>query len=145
MAARVNLGGPRTVPPGTASASTTVASAPQATAGGSAPTLDTSRRTAIVEAAERVGPSVVTLSVVQTRVVQTSPVPMGNEFFEPFFRDMIPQYRYREQIPTMGSGFIISKDGYVMTNEHVVHGADRITAILPDGRNLTGRLVGSHP
>src|SRR5207342_2378209 len=51
--------------------------------------VDRSRRTAIVEAAQRVGPSVVTLSVVQTRVVQTSPVPMGNEFFEPFFRDMI--------------------------------------------------------
>src|SRR5881396_3973919 len=52
-------------------------------------TVDRSRRTAIVEAAQRVGPSVVTLSVVQTRVVQTSPVPLGNEFFEPFFRDMI--------------------------------------------------------
>jgi len=107
--------------------------------------VDHSRRTAIVEAAQRVGPSVVTLSVVQTRVVQTSPVPLGNEFFEPFFRDMIPQYRYREQIPSMGSGFIISKDGYVLTNEHVVHGADKITVILSDGRSFSGRIVGSHP
>ncbi|HKW50755.1 MAG TPA: trypsin-like peptidase domain-containing protein [Candidatus Eisenbacteria bacterium] len=107
--------------------------------------VDRTRRTAIVEAAQRVGPSVVTLSVVQTRVVQTSPVPLGNEFFEPFFRDMIPQYRYREQIPSMGSGFIISKDGYVLTNEHVVHGADKITVILSDGRSFTGRIVGSHP
>ncbi len=107
--------------------------------------VDRSRRTAIVEAAQRVGPSVVTLSVVQTREVQTSPVPLGSEFFEPFFRDMIPQYRYREQIPSMGSGFIISKDGYVLTNEHVVHGADKITVILSDGRSFVGRLVGSHP
>lgn len=105
--------------------------------------LDRSRRTAIVEAAERVGPSVVTLSVVQTRVVQTSRGPFGNDFFEPFFRDMIPQYRYREQIPSMGSGFIISQDGYVLTNEHVVHGADKITVILSDGRSFPGRLVGS--
>jgi serine protease Do len=107
--------------------------------------LHDSRRTAIVEAAQRVGPSVVTLSVEQTRVVQTSPVPFGSDFFEPFFRDMIPQYRYRETIPSMGSGFIISADGYVLTNEHVVRAADKITVILPDGRNFAGKIVGVHP
>ncbi len=117
------------------------AASPPAASATASPAIDNSRRTAIVEAAERVGHAVVTLSVVQTRVVSTTP----GDFFEPFFRDMIPQYRYREQIPSMGSGFIISKDGYVLTNEHVVHGADRITAILPDGRNLTGKIVGSHP
>jgi serine protease Do len=110
-----------------------------------AETIDRSRRTAIVEAAQRVGPSVVTLSVVQTRVVQTAPMPLGNDFFEPFFRDMIPQYRYRERIPNMGSGFIISQDGLVLTNDHVVQGAEKITVILSDGRNFTGRIIGSHP
>jgi serine protease Do len=107
--------------------------------------LDASRRTAVVRAVERVGPSVVTLSVVQTRVVQTSPLTLGDEFFEPFFRDMIPQYRYREQIPSMGSGFIISSDGTVLTNEHVIRGAEQIKAILPDGRAFAGRVVGAHP
>ena len=126
---------PDAVPSATAAESATAA--PEA--------IDRSRRTAIVEAAQRVGPSVVTLSVVQTRVVQTAPVPLGNEFFEPFFRDMIPQYRFREQIPSMGSGFIISKEGYVLTNEHVVHGANKITVILSDGRSYQGRIVGSHP
>ncbi len=107
--------------------------------------LADSRRTAIVEAAERAGPAVVTLSVVQTRVVQTAPVPMGSDFFEPFFRDMIPSYRYREEIPSMGSGFIISQKGYVLTNEHVVHAAEKITVILADGRSFIGRVVGAHP
>ncbi len=102
-----------------------------------------SRKTAIVEAAQRVGPSVVTISVVQTRMVQS--VPFGTEFFEPFFRDMIPSYRYREQIPSMGSGFIISSKGYVLTNEHVVRGAEKITVILADGRSFTGKVLGSHP
>src|SRR5207245_3206343 len=102
-----------------------------------------SRRTAIVAAAQRVGPSVVTISVVQTREVQTSP--FASEFFEPFFRDMLPSYRYREQIPSMGSGFIISSKGYVLTNEHVVRGADKITVILADGRSFTGKVLGSHP
>jgi len=45
----------------------------------------------------------------------------------------------------MGSGFIISPDGYVLTNEHVIRGADQIKAILPDGRSFAGRVVGSHP
>jgi len=107
--------------------------------------LDGSRRTAIVRAAERVGPAVVTLSVVQTRVVQTSPLALGDEFFEPFFKDMIPSYRYQEQIPSMGSGFIISNQGYVLTNEHVIRGAQEIKAILPDGRSFTGKVIGSHP
>jgi serine protease Do len=101
------------------------------------------RRTAIVEAAHRVGPSVVTISVVQTRMVQSTP--FGSEFFEPFFRDMIPSYRYREQIPGMGSGFIISPKGYVLTNEHVVNGAEKITVILADGRSFTGKVLGAHP
>ncbi|TMQ49396.1 MAG: trypsin-like serine protease [Candidatus Eisenbacteria bacterium] len=101
------------------------------------------RRTAIVEAAHRVGPAVVTISVVQTRMVQSTP--FGSEFFEPFFRDMIPSYRYREQIPGMGSGFIISPKGYVLTNEHVVSGAEKITVILADGRSFTGKVLGSHP
>ena len=103
----------------------------------------TSRRTAIVQAAERIGPAVVTISVVQTRLVQS--VPFGSDFFEPFFRDMIPSYRYREQIPGMGSGFIISQKGYVLTNEHVVRGAEKITVILADGRSFTGKVVGSQP
>jgi serine protease Do len=109
------------------------------------PSIDDSRRTAIVEAAQRVGPSVVTLSVVQTRVVQTSPLPFGNDFFEPFFRDMIPQYRYREEIPSMGSGFIISPKGYVLTNEHVVRGAEKITVTLPDARSMQAKVLGIHP
>jgi serine protease Do len=45
----------------------------------------------------------------------------------------------------MGSGFIISADGLVLTNEHVIRGASQIKAILPDGRSFTGHVVGAHP
>lgn len=124
-------------------ASLFAAAAPESTATFREP--GESRHTAIVEAARRVGPSVVTLSVEQTRVVQTSPLPFGSDFFEPFFRDMIPQYRYREVIPTMGSGFVVSGDGYVLTNDHVVHAADKIKVILPDGRTFPGKVIATHP
>ena len=137
------IGSSRLGPPGRTGGSGMLAAAPETTA--LPADLHASRRTAIVEAAERVGPAVVTLSVEQTRMVQTSPVPFGSEFFEPFFRDMIPQYRYKEVIPSMGSGFIVSRDGYVVTNAHVIQGASKITVILPDGRNFQARIIGVHP
>src|SRR5258705_6784360 len=45
----------------------------------------------------------------------------------------------------MGSGVVISSNGYVLTNEHVVRGAEKIPVILPDGRRFDGKVLGSHP
>jgi serine protease Do len=103
-----------------------------------------SRRNAIVLAAERVGPSVVSVSVLQTRVYRRSALdyPFDNDFFERFFR---PPLVYRERVPGLGSGFIIDKRGYVVTNEHVVHEAEEITVTLTDGTGVTGELIGSDP
>lgn len=102
-----------------------------------------SRRNAIVMAAERVGPSVVSVSVLQTRVYRRSALgyPFNDEFFQRFFHP--PLVEYREQVPGLGSGFIIDERGYVLTNEHVVHDAEEITVTLADGREMPGRLVGS--
>jgi len=95
------------------------------------------RQNAITRAAAEVGPDVVTISVIQTRIVR------GNLGFESFFSQyLLPRY-YREQVRSMGSGIILSSDGYIVTNDHVVQDADSIQVTLSDGRTFSAKLMGS--
>jgi serine protease Do len=64
---------------------------------------------------------------------------MFEEFFERFFRNA-PQSPHKQR--SLGSGFIISQDGYILTNDHVVDGADEIKVKLSDGREFTGEIRG---
>lgn len=101
--------------------------------------------------AEQLKPSVVNISTAKT-VKQRSPsfrgprTPGGgdpfDEFFERFFREA-PQSPHKER--ALGSGFIISADGYILTNDHVVDGADEIKVKLSDGREFSGEVRGLDP
>jgi serine protease Do len=91
-------------------------------------------------------PAVVNIS--SSRVVRTGNSPMAPFLNDPFFRQFfgnqsnIPRER-REQ--SLGSGVIVSPDGYVLTNNHVVDGATDIKVALSDKRELKGRVIGRDP
>jgi len=68
-----------------------------------------------------------------------------NEFFKRFQQDPRNDQRNRRPILAQGSGFIISEDGYVVTNHHVIDKASEISVTLDDGKKLEAKLIGSDP
>lgn len=67
---------------------------------------------------------------------------LKDPFFRRFFGDRAPP---DEQLASLGSGVIVSSDGYILTNFHVIDGADAIEVGLADGRKAAARLVGTDP
>jgi serine protease Do len=102
--------------------------------------ISASRTNAIVLAARKVSPAVVSVIVTQTRVVTYDP--FGGLGLDDFFRDFAPRRAYRQEVKSMGSGVIISTDGDVVTNAHVVLNATQIKVTLPDNRELPAELEG---
>jgi len=93
-------------------------------------------------------PSVVNISTSQVVEGRSSPempqLPPGSpfeEFFKEFFDRNMPERRSRRST-SLGSGFIISNDGYIVTNNHVIQDADEINVILHDDSRLKADLVG---
>jgi serine protease Do len=105
--------------------------------------ISNQRSNAIVLAAHVISPAVVSISVIQTKVVSTSPFfsPFSDDHFSEFFRDFFPEYYYKKQIKSLGTGVIISSDGYILTNEHVISNATDINITLPDGRQFKGTII----
>jgi serine protease Do len=103
-----------------------------------------SRQNAIVQAAQQVGPAVVSISVVQVRVVRQQPFfsPFGDQFFDDFWGSFFRPREYKEKVYGIGSGFIINSEGYILTNAHVVNGADQLKVTLTTGDEYEGKLVG---
>jgi serine protease Do len=106
--------------------------------------------------AARLSPMVVNVKVVKVEKVGSFPsfnLPRGEmpdgfkDFFNHFFQDMpnMPQGQQMPRIQGAGSGVIISKDGYVLTNNHVIEGAKEVTVTLADHQEYKARIVGRDP
>ncbi len=98
------------------------------------------------ELVEKQGPAVVNVSSTQiVRNAQSLPgipnLPKGDPFLE-FFNRFAPQLPRERESQSLGSGFIISDDGYIMTNAHVVGSADGITVRLTDKREFKAKVIG---
>ncbi len=106
-----------------------------------------SRQNAITRTVENVSPAVVGINVIEVReTVYRDPFRefFGDDpFFGPFFRDRFGDRTRRQEVRGLGSGFIISPDGYILTNDHVAGNAEEITVTLSDGRQFEAELIGS--
>jgi serine protease Do len=99
------------------------------------------------ELVERQGAAVVNVSTTQInrvpQLLQGMPnLPENDPFYE-FFRRFAPQVPREQESQSLGSGFIISADGYILTNAHVVDRAEKITVRLTDKREFKAKVIGS--
>jgi serine protease Do len=106
---------------------------------------------ALSEVADAVRPAVVNISTTSTETMEDNP--MGDMFNDPFFRRFFgdqfggghPGQKRKFKSSALGSGVIVSEHGYILTNNHVVKGAEEIKVILYDKREFKGKVVGTDP
>ena len=92
------------------------------------------------EAAGRAMPAVV--NILTSKALRQNHPLLRDPFFRKFFGDRLPR---EEHIASLGSGVIVSSEGFILTNNHVVAAADEIEVVLADGRKAPARVVGTDP
>lgn len=106
--------------------------------------ISASRRNAITTAVAKASPAVVGINVTQVREERVNPFG-GWGFRDPYLDQMMERYSrtYRYQVKGLGSGFLISKDGYIITNDHVAGDASEIVVTTTDGKEHKAQLIAS--
>ncbi|HTD02935.1 Do family serine endopeptidase [Undibacterium sp.] len=95
------------------------------------------------DAAKRAMPAVVNIYTTKEARQPNNPL-LSDPFFKRFFGDQLDRQQPERQ-SSLGSGVIVSPQGYILTNNHVVEAADEIDVVLPDGRKATAKVVGTDP
>jgi serine protease Do len=102
---------------------------------------------AFVAIAEHVTPAVV--SIQMERQARPAKVPRGGQQIPPgmedFFKQFDPRQQQQQPMEGSGSGFLVSQDGYILTNNHVVADADKLTVTLLDKRVFKAKVIGRDP
>ena len=103
--------------------------------------ITNSRRNIITETVKNVSPSIVGINVIEIREYKD---PFFSFFDDPFFQRFFGNRgTYNREVKGLGSGYIISSDGYIVTNDHVAGNATKITVTLTDGRSFDAKVIGS--
>jgi serine protease Do len=106
---------------------------------------------AFASVAREASPAVVFIKVEKTITTSPSMGPFNDDFFKRYFGEPAPGQpqnpspQQKHMLQGQGSGFIISSDGYILTNNHVVGDADKVLVKLLDGREFTAKTIGTDP
>jgi len=99
----------------------------------------------VADIVERVSPAVVNIDTLRIAVYRSPLAPFFSDpFFRRFFGD-IPELERQVPQKGIGTGFVFRSDGYILTNEHVIHGANKIKVTFIDGKEYEGKVIGADP
>jgi serine protease Do len=105
--------------------------------------ITNSRENIITNTVQKVSPAIVGINVIEIRQYRD---PFSSFFDDPFFRQFFGNRGNSSQkVQGLGSGYIISPDGYIVTNDHVAGNATEITITMTDGSHHEAKIIGSDP
>ncbi len=111
--------------------------------------ISTSRQNAITRAVKTCSPAIVGINITETRTqLYRDPfddMMMSDPFYRRYFGDGGRTYRRQYEVHGLGSGFLVSNDGYIITNDHVAGNASKIVVTMTSGEKYDATIVGTDP